>query len=512
MHLPRDSSRSLSAATGIFSLLATVSAVTGCTSPDRDPALERGSTVVVATGGESGLLPTYASLEHISFSPLVFWGDGVNRTPALAREWESSPDGRRRTYYLRSHVQWHDGEPFTAHDVKFTVDLLNHPDVLGLLDTGIDSVWVVDDSTVTISADRAAYFDDQPIYPRHLLDSLPPEDMWSWEFWTRPIGTGPFRFVRRVPQTLMEFEANPDYFLGRPRIERLILKFVDDAKIPELLSGNADIVDRARSEDWTQIASDERFVAVYAAYMSGGGLGLYFNHRYPLFADVRVRRAIALAIDRREILRALALPADVSLHDVPLTGTLIREGRFPEPLPYDPGQASGLLEKAGWRDSDADGIRERQGVQARFTLISRSPPRSVLVQEQLRRVGLDVEILDLESGVVWERVLLGEFDAAIHVVQDNTAWYERHFGRDAPTGYDNVLVADLLTRTAATSDPDSVDALYEALGEIFQRDLPMVFLQPWIGTQIAHRRIRSSEMPLSGNLIRQLGELWVEAP
>jgi peptide/nickel transport system substrate-binding protein len=489
-----------------------VCALTACTSPDGYLALGRGSTVVVATAGESGLLPTYTSLEYIPFSPLVLWGDGANREPGLARAWRSSHDGRRRTYHLRSDVRWHDGQPLTAHDVRFTVDLLNHPDVLGLKGTGIDSVWVVDDSTVTISANRAAYFDDQPIYPRHLLEHLPPEDIWSWEFWMRPVGAGPFRFVRRIPQTLMEFEANPDYFLGEPRIQRLILKFVDEGKIPELLSGNADIVDQADPEDWTQIAGDERFVAVYSIYMSGGGLGLYLNHRHALFADARVRRAVTLAVNRREILGALALPTDVSLYDVPLTGRLARRGRFPEPLPYDPARALEILEEAGWRDSDADGVLDKQGFPARFTLISRSPPRAVLVQEHLRSVGIDAEILDVESGVVWERVLLGEFDAAIHVVQDNTAWYESHFGHDSPTGYDNPHVADLLARTATTTNPDSVDALYEALGEIFRREHPMIFLQPWIGTQIAHRRIRGKEMPLRGNLIRQLDELWVEEP
>jgi len=451
-------------------------------------------------------------LEHIPFSPLVFWNDGVNRTPGLARSWENSRDGRLRTYHLRPDVHWHDGEPLTAHDVKFTADLLTHPDVLGLLGTGIDSVWVIDDSTVTISAKRASYFDDQPIYPRHLLENLPPEDVWAWEFWMKPVGSGPFRFVRRIPQTLMEFDANPDYFLGEPRVQRLMLKFVDEGKIPELLSGNADIVDQANPADWTQIAGNKRFVAVHATYLSGGGLGLYLNHRHPLFTDARVRRALTLAIDRREILRALALPADVPLYDVPLTARLARRERFPEPLPYDPRQALEILGKAGWKDSDADGILEKNGELARFTLITRSPPRAVLVQEQLRRVGLDAEILDLESGVVWERVLLGEFDAAIHVVQDNTAWYERHFGHNSPTGYDNPCVADLLTRTEMTTNPDSVDALYEALGEIFQRELPLVCLQPWIGTQIAHRRIRGPEMPLRGNLILQLGELWVEAP
>jgi peptide/nickel transport system substrate-binding protein len=126
----------------------------------------------------------YTGLEYIPFSPLVAWSGGREGEPRLARSWESSPDGRVRTYHIRSDVRWHDGQPLTAHDVKFTVELLAHPDVQGL-GVGIDSVWVVDDSTVTVSAHRPSYLDGLLIYPRHLLKDLPPGDIWSWEFWRR---------------------------------------------------------------------------------------------------------------------------------------------------------------------------------------------------------------------------------------------------------------------------------------------------------------------------------------
>jgi len=481
-----------------------------CQPTGRDPALDRGSTVVVATADESGMLPTDTSLEYIPFSPLVAWKSDGTRKPRLARSWESSPDGRVRTYHLRSDVRWHDGQPLTAHDVKFTIELLDHPDVLGL-GVGIDSVWVVDDSTVKVSAHRPSYLDDVAIYPRHLLKDLPPGDIWSWKFWMQPVGTGPFRFVRHVSQTMMEFEANPDYFRGKPRLETVILKFVGDGKILELLSGNADIVvGQASSEDWTQIERDGRFIAVTTVYQSGGGIGLYLNHDHALFSDAGVRRAITLAIDRREILRALSLPADIPLHDIPLTPRLARRGDLPAPLIHDPEQAKQLLAEAGWQDDDGDGIREKDGIPAQFTLLTRSPPRAVLIREHLRRVGLDAEILSLESGVVWQRVELGDFDAAIHVIQDNTAWLQLHFGENSATGYTNPRASGLLRKAARSSNEDSIDAAYKALGEIFQRDLPLVFLQPWTVTQFVHRRIRGPEMPLTGNLIMQLDELWVE--
>jgi peptide/nickel transport system substrate-binding protein len=393
--------------------------------------------------------------------------------------------------------------------VKFTIDLLDHPDVLGL-GIAIDSVWVVDDWTVKISAYRPSYVDDLAIYPQHLLKDLPPQDIWSWEFWMQPVGAGPFRFVRHVPQTLLEFEASPDYFRGKPRLEKVILKFVGEGKIPELLSGNADIVDQARSEDWTQIERDGRFVAVTTVYQSGGGIGLYLNHRHALFSDSRVRRALTLAIDRREILRTLALPADIPLSDVPLTPRLARRGDLPAPLPHDRQNAKQLLDEAGWRDDDGDGVREKDGTPARFTLLTRSLPRAVLIQEHLRRVGLKAEILNLESGVVWQRVERGEFDAAIHVIQDNTAWLQLYFGDNSATGYVNPRVGELFRKAAASSNEDTIDVTYKALGEIFQRDLPLVFLQPWTGTQFVHRRILGLESPPTGNLIMQLDELWVE--
>lgn len=510
MHPPHDSIRPDRLAALLFASLSAACALAGCTSADHDPALDRGSTVVVATSDETGLLPTETSLEYIPFSPLVAWGDGVNRQPRLARTWESSLDGRVRTYHLRSDVRWQDGEPFTARDVEFTVDLLTHPDVLGIVGAGVDSVIVVDDSTVRIFANHPSYLDDLPIYPRHLLHDLPPEDIWSWDFWMQPVGTGPFRFVRRIPETLIEFEANPDYFRGEPRVKRLILKFVGEAKISELLSGNADIVDHARPEDWTQIENDGRFAVVHTVYMNGGAMGLYMNHRHPLFADSRVRRAFTLAIDRREILRALALPSDIQLFDAPITLGLLRRGSIPVALPYDPDLAVEILEETGWRDSDGDGVREKDGRPARFTLLSRSPARAVLVQEHLRRVGLRADILNLESSVVWERVARGDFDAAIHVVQDNVAWLERHFGHNSATGYANPIVSELLHRGTTLSHPDSVDAVYAELGEPFRRDLPLVYLHPWIGTQLVHRRIRGPEEPLRGNLIWGLDELWVE--
>jgi peptide/nickel transport system substrate-binding protein len=479
-----------------------------CTSSDHDPALERGTTVVVATGDVSGILPDMTDLEYLPFSPMYLWRRGAEPEPRLARSWQVSPDGRVMTFHLRTDVRWHDGEPFTAHDVKFTIDLFD----MQVGDQannsyGFDSVWVVNDSTVKVSS-RTEHYGDIVIYPRHLLEDLDPADFYEWDFWMRPVGTGAYRFVRYVPETFMEFEANPDYFKGKPRIETVILKFVDQGKMPELLSGNADMVHSARPEDWPQIANDDRFEAKFLV-STGAAMGLYLNHAHPLFADVRVRRAVTLAIDRREILRVLGFPDDLPLFDVPATSRQHRRGDVPPPLPYDPGRAIELLEEAGWREPGADGVREKGGVPARFELIARSPPAAVLIREHLRRVGLQADILTLDFSLQKTRLWAGDFAAAIQIWATSPGWNQFFFGDSAPTGYSRASA--LFDEAAASTNEDTTDAVYVEIAEMFQRDLPLVVLHPRTRVSFVHRRIRGFDGPrLRRMLLMQMEDLWVE--
>ena len=166
------------------------------------------------------------------------WGKPIGM---LAKNWEHSEDYREWTIHLRKNIRWHDGVAVTAHDIKFTIDLRNQS--YSNLFRSV-SVQVVDDYKLVFSSKNPFNGLDtwSVYYPKHLLKDLDPEDFFNWDFWTEPIGNGPYRYVRHVPQTMIEVESNPDYFLGEPKIKHVVLKFAKDMSLIELISGNVDIL------------------------------------------------------------------------------------------------------------------------------------------------------------------------------------------------------------------------------------------------------------------------------
>jgi peptide/nickel transport system substrate-binding protein len=251
-------------------------AALGC----RRPSTDRDSTLTVAwSGGEQMVwLFTDDSTMFLVFLPLVARNADGELEGRLAERWEHSPDYRIWTVHLRQGVRWHDGVPVTAHDIKFTLDLLSDPDVLYAQPGGY-AVTVLDDATYTIEyhhllADevgKGSPLDDYTVYyPKHLVQQLvpvpydPERDFGNWEWWSHPVGNGPYRFVRHLPQTMMEFEANPDYYRGKPSIERVVVKFTS-SDVTELLSGNVDAVNFVARESLLPLSEDDRFRAYHSS-------------------------------------------------------------------------------------------------------------------------------------------------------------------------------------------------------------------------------------------------------
>jgi len=488
-----------------FLLLAAV-ALTGCRREAADPGLDRGATVVMAVPDARVLKPDEWDLDFLTFLPLATFNEHGELEGRLARSWEHSADFKEWTYHLRTDVRWDDGKPVTARDVKFTLDLL----AKAVAEYSGISATIVDDSTVRIRTPRPDYIADIVYYPEHLLKSLDPGKFWEWDFWTHPVGNGPFRFVRYLPERLIEFEANPGYYKGKPRIQRLILKFVGGAGLTELLSGNVDIA-KGEPSNIPLIANDPRF-RIYR-HLSWRSFDIYWKAGHPLFRDVRVRRALTHALDRRELLRAMNLPPDFPITDAVLSDRQIRRREWPEPLPYDPAQARTLFAAAGWVDRDDDGILDKDGRPFRFTASVRSgyglDKLAVYVQAQLRRAGVQMEIQMFDDSVMWDKLRAGDFEAWMALVHP-TLSLRRDFGRGNPLGYANVQAFEVIDLLKQTADPDEQTRICRKLSDIFRADPPMVRLLPYSVDWFVHRRIRGLSTPFRASPDLYMEDLWVE--
>lgn len=430
----------------------------------------------------------------------------------LAERWEHSVDFREWTVHLRHGVKWHDGEPVTAHDIKFTLDLWARPDILHWAAADIDSVTVLDDHAFRASYKRPSkqlLNGWDVFYPRHRLKDLDPKRFWDWEFWTRPVGNGPYRYLRHIPGAMMEFEANPDYYRGKPKIQRLIVKFGAGTSLTELLSASVDAADGISSLDAARLATDSRFQVRYNPI--AGAVRIYWNQRSLLFRDAAVRRALTMAINRRELHEVLNFPGDLPITDGFYTSCQFARRQLDEPWPHDPEAARRLLAEMGWRDRGGDVVRERGGRDFVFEAIVPSnwlqaPEAGVFVQDQLRRVGVRMEVQPLDFRVVGERVRAGKFEAALWITSPQPEFHAEFFGAASPIGYENPTVAKLLDTGKAAMDPDERDRIYRDLAKILRAEVPATFLYPKVDIYAASRRVGG----FGRDLFMYADRLWVK--
>ncbi|HWK89389.1 MAG TPA: ABC transporter substrate-binding protein, partial [Longimicrobium sp.] len=315
-------------------------------------------------------------IKHMLFTPLVQYDEKLNPRPYLAERWELNDTSV--TFFLRKDVRWHDGQPVTAEDVKFTFDLAKDSTTASLIGSAyvnmVESAQVLDPNTIrfTFTAPHAQALDGfwwAPL-PRHKLQGADPAQLTAHPFGRTPVGSGPFKFVEWKPNQSVTFEANPQFpaaLGGRPNLDRVVFRVVPEATtmITELIGGTADMIGYTLlPEQAAQIQNQQNVDLRH--YPHREFTFFAWNNTRPMFADARVRRALTMGIDRAQIIRGLLrgfgqpavgmIPAWSPMH-TPM-----------EPLPYDPDQARQLLAQAGWTDSNGDGMLDKGGQPLRFSL------------------------------------------------------------------------------------------------------------------------------------------------
>jgi peptide/nickel transport system substrate-binding protein len=481
---------------------------------DRPAATESKVTIGLVTEDLSFSTEEGVGVDHHVFLPMGYEGlEGWQ--PVLAERYERSDDYREWKFFMRNDIQWHDGAPTTAHDVKFTFDLLTSPDVGDWRHRDF-TIEVIDDYCLIIRyKDPTQYPWYQTFYPKHILEMLDPKEFWDWEFWRQPVGNGPYRYVRYMKGMMAELEVNPDFFGRKPKIERVVFKLLRQPSLAELLSGNIDVLPYVDRNMLFMLPKNTKLCS-YHFWVSAFD-SLYWNHKNPFFEDVEIRKALTLAINREELAALVNYPEGVPLLDAVVTKRQFEKKQYPEPLPFDPQKAQELLEAIGWSDSDGDGIRERNGKKFQFTAIARGSLDSrisVYVQSQFRKIGIRMEIQNMDRANFHERLDSGQFEAMFGLISNGLlnewAGHLRMFGRNAPSGYYDSEISDLLDEAATTIDPEKLDNLYLKIQQILVRDIPATFLLPIVNTSIVDCRIKGLSSPDRADPLGELTSLWIE--
>lgn len=371
---------------------------------------KKGGTVVMPLIADPGTMSPLmaASTAEVIMARVLF--NGLTRLdhktfapqPMLATDWETSPDGLVWTFKLREGVKWHDGKEFTAEDVKFSMDTILDPQWKSRAARNfspVKSTEVVDKLTVkfTMSDPFPAFptflANRFQVAPKHLLEGTDIANNVEFNK-KKPIGTGAFKLKEYIPGEYIALEANPDYFLGAPKLDQVIFKILPDqnTQIAQLKTGELNAI-QVEPFNLPSVEGTKN-TAIHTGYKSKWW-ALHLNHDFPIFTDKRVRQAIAYAIDREELVDTVLLgrgkPAGSPI--VPL----IDWAHNPNvtPYEYDVEKAKSLLKEAGWEDTDGDGILDKDGQKFSFMLqvIKGNPTAeqtSTILQQKFKDLGMDV--------------------------------------------------------------------------------------------------------------------------
>ncbi len=498
---------------------------------DRDAGSAGGTLVVSAGADAETLFPPLAignqgrAVTELIYDKLADIGPGLNTigdagfVPRLAKSWTWSADSLQITFHLDPAARWHDGRAVTARDVQYAFRVWTDSSVGAAQRSwfsGVDSVAAADSLTARV------YFKQRSpeqfysfVYlliplPAHRLAPIADTALHDAPEIRAPVGSGPFKFVSWTPRARLELVANAAYYRGRPRLDGVVFSVAAQGATvaAKLLSGEADFLEQLAPPDFAQLAANPD---VRAQPYGGFDYGfLQFNTRdprnaaaaHPLFADVALRRALTLAVDRATLVRSafdtLARPAIGPFSRTQWTADTTLTG-----IGFDRAHAAALLDSLGWRGAAPGAVRSRGGRALRFALLVPASSRTrqaaaVLLQEQLKQVGVAVTIENADFNAFIDRASHGTFDALMGGVRTTASprgvrdiWGSPGPGRGASNWgrWSNTAFDAHVDSGLAATTPDAVRAQFRAAYQAAIDDAPAIWLyEPRMFAGV-HRRV-----------------------
>lgn len=493
-------------------------AATRVATPDASPAAEPvagGRLRVAVQGDPSELDPALTNLAaaglviDLMYDGLTHEGPDLSIRPALAESWTVSDDQLTYTFTLRDGVTFHNGRPFVAADVAYTFQRIQNPDTASPWATslaGVSAIETPDDRTVvlTLKAPDASFL--ARLAGRGLVIVPQEEVEKNGDLLNTAVGTGPFTFVAYVPGSSLTLDRNPAYWdPGKPYLDGIdiVIASDDTQRAAALISNTVDLAEQVGQKDITLIEGED------GLRVDGGATTnlrwLVFNLRREPFSNPDFRQAVFKAIDRGPIIEAAVFG-----YGQPLVGLYPPEfwagyqGEIPAP---DLDGAKALLEGV----TLPEGFRPKLLTWAQYKFLSDT---SVVVQEQLKQLGIESEIDQQENAIYLEQYFGGEFDIAIMGAAgyvDPNDWPEQSLKTGSvnnAAGYSNPEFDQLIEEGLATTDQAQRAPIYQQLQEVLIADSPWINLytsESFVGLRAS---VQGFTRYVSGSFI-SLRETWL---
>lgn len=421
----------------------------------------------------------------------------------LASSWVAAEDGRIWVLKLRRGVAWHDGKPFTAADVKFTLEGIINPRVRANFRAalkGLQRVDAIDDYTVRLEFDAPVpslpvlLAWNIPIAPRHLLDGKDLND--PTDFVQNPVGTGPFKFKEAVKGSHYTVEANASYYGGVPKLKTIVLKVIPDSNVvvAQLRTGELDLalVQPVDLEVLTRVSHVNLLkIPVTATFRIALN-----NSRWP-FSERQVRQALLYGLDRdlmvKQILKGVGVLATGPYANAfgPFYNPKLK------PYPHDLGKARQLLTEAGFR-AGSDGVLQKDGKRLAFEIMVDQGNQTVeqvalFAQQSWKQLGVEVTIKVEEFAVLVRRLFSSDYDAHPYRLitrpdPDKTEEYTPG-GFDNHYKYANPEITKLMTEARQTIDKQKRITLYRRIQEVLYDDVPELWIYYQVEVLAMNKRV-----------------------
>lgn len=476
----------------------------------------RGGRLVVALSSDPGHLnpaittsgSTHPAAE-IFYNGLVGVANDLELQPELAESWEIEGDGAVYTFALRDDVTWHDGVPFTSADVKYTFEemlLKLHGRTKASVEPVLAAIETPDEHTVVFRFDQPyAPFLQQldvteaPILPKHKYEGSDPTTNPTN---ASPVGTGPFVFGAYTKGAEIRMTRNPEYFKeGLPYLDEIVMRIIPEQSGQVLaLEGNeVDWASLSAGPDIAGLQANDDIEVELTPWNPGGAnciMTMSFNLDRPILKDLKVRQAIATALDREQFLDQV-LFGQGKVAEAPISSGIPWAHHDDLELPaFDTTEAERLLDEAGWKEQ-GDGPRTAQGVAGvpdgttlaiDFLHFPTFAKYGELVRQQLGAVGIEVTQVPLEPAVFPDPVFKErDFDTNVISYCNGTEpqigvrrmYHSSQIG-PAPftnaAGYRNPEVDRLFDEAAGQVDQDARGETYKEIQEIVAEDLPYMWI------------------------------------